>query len=86
MVLKTKPIDEVTIMESIEAHIKKDKEILEDPTTNPQMRRHTEEELHDLIEYEEHHHDEIVAGDHHDPNAIELFCDQHPDELSLIHI
>ena len=44
------------------------------------MRRHIEEELHDLIEYEEHHHDEIVAGDHHDPNCIELFCDQHPDE------
>ena len=39
-----------------------------------------EEELHDLVEYEEHHHDEIVAGDHHDPNCIELFCDQHPDE------
>ena len=34
----------------------------------------------DLIEYEEHHHDEIVAGDHHDPNCLELFCDQHPDE------
>ena len=35
---------------------------------------------YDLVEYEEHHHDEIVAGDHHDPNCIELFCDQHPDE------
>ena len=72
-------------MESIEAHIKKDREILDDPQTNPQTRRHVEEELHDLIEYEEHHHEhnhheEIVAGDHHDPNCIELFCDQHPDE------
>ena len=67
-------------MESIEKHIEKDKEILDDPQTNPQTRRHVEEELHDLIEYEEHHHDEIVAGDHHDPNCIELFCDQHPDE------
>ena len=67
-------------MESIEAHIKKDKEILDDSTISPQTRRHIEEELHDLIEYEEHHHDEIVAGDHHDPNCIELFCDQHPDE------
>ena len=27
-------------MESIEKHIEKDKEILQDPTTNPQMRRH----------------------------------------------
>ena len=26
-------------MENIEKHIQKDKEILQDPTTNPQMRR-----------------------------------------------
>ena len=26
------------------------------------------------------HHDEIEAGDHHDPNCLELFCDMHPDE------
>ena len=67
-------------METIEQHIEKDKKILNDPTTNPQMRRHTEEELHELEVYAEHHHDEIEAGDHHDPNAIELFCDQHPEE------
>ena len=66
-------------MTTIEQHIQHDKEILDDPQTSPQARRHTEEELHDLIEYEEHHH-EIVAGDHHDPNCLELFCDQHPDE------
>ena len=41
-------------MENIEKHIQKDKEILQDPTTNPQMRRHIEEELHDLEEYVEH--------------------------------
>ena len=67
-------------MESIEAHIKKDKELLDAPTINPAARRHYEEELHELEVYEEHHHDEIVAGDHHDPNAIELFCEMHPDE------
>lgn len=67
-------------MESIEKHIQKDKEILKDPTISEPTRHHIEDELHDLIEYEEHHHDEIVAGDHHDPNTIELFCDQHPDE------
>jgi hypothetical protein len=44
------------------------------------MRRHIEVELHDLEEYVEHHKEEIEAGDHHDPNCIELFCDQHPDE------
>ena len=38
-------------MENIEAHIQKDKEILQDPTTNPQMRRHVEEELHELEVY-----------------------------------
>ena len=67
-------------MENIEKHIQKDKEILQDPITNPQMRRHIEDELHDLEEYVEHHKEEIDAGDHHDPNAIELFCDQHPEE------
>ena len=67
-------------MDSIEAHIKKDKEIINDPTVSPAARRHAKEELHDLIEYEEHHHDEIEAGDHHDPNCLELFCDQNPDE------
>ena len=48
-------------MESIEEHIKKDKEILQDPTTNPQMRRHIEGELHDLEEYVENHKKEIEA-------------------------
>ena len=49
---------------------------------NPAARRHAKVELHELEEYAEHHKDEIAAGDHHDPNALELFCDQHPDELS----
>ena len=47
---------------------------------NPAARRHAKEELHDLEEYAEHHKDEIKAGDHHDPNALEIFCDLHPDE------
>ena len=67
-------------MESIEAHIKKDREILDDPQTSPAARRHIKEELHGLEVYEEHHHDEIEAGDHHYPTAIELFCEMHPDE------
>ena len=71
-------------MENIEKHIQKDKEILQDPTTNPQMRRHIEEELHDLEEYVEHHKEEIDAGDHHDPNTIELWCDQHPEEPECV--
>ena len=67
-------------MESIEAHIKKDKDIIDDPTTNAAARRHYKEELHELEVYADHHKQEIDAGDHHDPNAIELFCEMHPDE------
>ena len=67
-------------MKSIEDHIKKDKDIIDDPLANPAARRHAKEELHELEEYVEHHKDEIAAGDHHDPNALELFCDMHPDE------
>ena len=65
-------------MESIEKHIQKDKEILEDPTTSPQQRRHVEEELHELEVYAENHKEEIAAGDHHDPTALELYCEMEP--------
>ena len=67
-------------MKTIEDHIQHDKEIANDPLANPAARRHAKEELHDLEEYAEHHKAEIKAGDHHDPNALELFCDMHPDE------
>ena len=50
-------------MKTIEEHIQKDKEILADPSTSEPMRHHIEEELHELEVYEEHHHNEIVAGD-----------------------
>ena len=66
-------------MESIEKHIQKDKEILQDPTTSPQQRRHIEEELHELEVYVENHKEEIEAGDHHDPSSLELFCEMEPD-------
>jgi hypothetical protein len=68
-------------MESIEQHIEKDKEILQDPTVSPQMRRHIEGELHDLEEYVEHHKTEIEGGDHHDPTPLELYCDSNPSAL-----
>ena len=67
-------------MDSIEQHIQKDKDILQDPTTSPQQRRHIEGELHDLEEYAEHHKAEIEAGDHHDPTPLELYCDANPSE------
>lgn len=61
-------------MENIEAHIEQDRKILEDPTVSPQMRRHIEGELHDLEQYQERH-----PEDHHDPTALELYCDNNPD-------
>jgi hypothetical protein len=63
-------------MENIEQHIRKDKEILDDPTISPQMRRHTEEELKDLKSYKENH-----PGDQHDPTPLELYCDANPEAL-----
>ena len=65
-------------MDSVEKHIEVDKKILEDPTTSPQQRRHIEEELHELEVYVENHKEEIAAGDHHDPSALELFCEVEP--------
>lgn len=60
-------------MENIEAHIEKDKEILNDPTISPQARRHTQEELAALEAYHENH-----PEDHHDPTALEMYCDANP--------
>ena len=51
-------------MKTIESHIARDKDILDDPSTNPQMRRHIEVELHELEDYVDHHKEEIEAGDH----------------------
>lgn len=63
-------------MNNINSHIQKDKDILEDPTISPQMRRHTAEELSALESYREHHPEDL-----HDPTPLELYCDSHPDAL-----
>lgn len=60
-------------MTNIDSHIQKDKELLEDPTLSPQMRRHTAEELTALQAYKEHH-----PNEDHDPTPLELYCDTHP--------
>jgi hypothetical protein len=60
-------------MDSIEQHIEKDKNILQDPTTSPQQRRHIEGELEELEAYAERH-----PEDHHDPSSLELYCDNNP--------
>lgn len=61
-------------MDNIDQHIAKDKEILDNLQTSPQARRHTEEELDALETYKLNH-----PGDDHDPTALELYCDTHPD-------
>jgi hypothetical protein len=61
-------------MENIDQHIQKDEEILTDPTISPQARRHTEGELEALKSYKANH-----PEDSHDPTALELYCDLHPD-------
>jgi hypothetical protein len=66
-------------MESIEKHIEKDREILENPTISPQQRRHIESELEELEAYAENHKADIEAGDHHDPTPLEMYCDVNPD-------
>jgi|TARA_R100000030_G_scaffold2820_3_gene2209 hypothetical protein len=66
-------------MESIEKHIQTDKEILNDPTISPQKRRHTKDELEHLERYAKEHAKDIAAGDHHDPTAFEMFCDENPE-------
>ena len=65
-----------SIMSTIDQHIKKDKQVLDDPTISPQNRRHTSEELQALEAYKEHH-----PEDSHDPTPLELYCDSHPDAL-----
>jgi len=63
-------------MDNIDQHIQKDKEILDDPQTSPQARRHTEEELDALESYKVNH-----PNDDHDPTPLELYCDANPNAL-----
>ena len=63
-------------MDTIDQHIQKDIEILNDPTTSSQSRRHTEQELAALETYKVNH-----PEDSHDPTALELYCDANPDAL-----
>jgi hypothetical protein len=63
-------------MDTIDQHIQKDVEILNDPTTSSQSRRHIEEELTALEAYKSNH-----PEDSHDPTTLELYCDANPDAL-----
>lgn len=61
-------------MDNIESHIKADKDLLDNPTLSPQMRRHIEGQLESLKRYQEEH-----PEDSHDPTDLELYCNENPD-------
>jgi hypothetical protein len=63
-------------MDTIDQHIQRDVEILNNPTTSSQSRRHIEEELIALESYKVNH-----PEDSHDPTALELYCDANPNAL-----
>jgi hypothetical protein len=59
---------------TLQQHINDDRDELDNPEIGAQRRRHIEDELDALEQYQVNHPDED-----HDPNALELFCDTHPD-------
>lgn len=61
-------------MDNIGQHIQRDENILNNPLTSPQSRRHIEEELEALKTYKINH-----PGEDRDPTSLELYCDAHPD-------
>jgi hypothetical protein len=63
-------------MDTIDQHIQKNVEILNDPMTSSQSRRHTQEELAALETYKVNH-----PEDSHDPTTLELYCDANPDAV-----
>lgn len=66
----------LTMEKSLQQHINDDRDELDNPNINGQRRRHLEDELNALEQYQVNHPDED-----HDPNGLELFCDANPDAL-----
>lgn len=60
---------------TIQQHIDDDINELNGATINGQRKRHLESELSSLISYQNNH-----PNDEHDPNSLELFCDENPDD------
>ena len=61
---------------TLQQHINDDRDELNNSNTSGQRRRHLEDELNALEQYQVNHPDED-----HDPNGLELFCDANPDAL-----
>jgi hypothetical protein len=61
---------------SLQQHINNDKDELDNPNTSSQRRRHLENELDALEQYQANHPD-----DDYDPTPLELYCDANPEAL-----
>lgn len=61
---------------TLSQHIEEDKNELDRSDISAQRRRHLNSELSDLETYQNNH-----PGNEHDPTALELYCDSHPDAL-----
>jgi hypothetical protein len=59
---------------TLQQHINDDNDDLDNPSTSSQRRRHLEDELTLLENYQVNHPDED-----YDPTPLELYCDSHPD-------
>tara|TARA_B100001059_G_scaffold46867_2_gene39760 strand:- start:9216 stop:9449 length:234 start_codon:yes stop_codon:yes gene_type:complete len=64
---------------TIEQHIDDDRNELEKGSISPQRRRHITDEIEHLERYAHEHKKDIEAGDHHDPTAFEMYCDENPE-------
>lgn len=59
---------------TLQQHINDDRDELDSPNTSGQRRRHLEDELDALEQYQANHPDED-----HDPTSLELYCDLNPE-------
>jgi hypothetical protein len=61
---------------TIQQHIDDDRNELDIETLSGQRRRHLQDELTSLEQYQENH-----PNDDHDPTPLELYCDVNPNAL-----
>ena len=59
---------------TLQQHIDDDRNELENPNLSGQRRRHIQDELESLEQYQKNHPEEQK-----DPTSLELFCDLNPD-------
>jgi hypothetical protein len=61
---------------TLQQHINNDREELDNPNTSSQRRRHLEDELDSLEQYQVNH-----PNEDYDPTPLELYCDLNPNAL-----